>query len=99
MAQPPQQQSLDLGDFFVAAEARSDRWRQLTAAGRAWESAVATGQGDDVFHEEVERLFAELRPLESYWAYPGPRLVGGAIAEAVEERRAALFATLAQRIS
>ncbi|TMA77863.1 MAG: decarboxylase [Deltaproteobacteria bacterium] len=98
MAQPPQQQSLDLGDFFVAAEARSDRWRQLTAAGRAWESAVATGQGDDVFHDEVERLFAELRPLESYWAYPGPRLVG-AIAEAVEERRAALFATLAQRIS
>ena len=91
-------QTLDLTDFFSASEARTDRWRQLGVIARVWESAVATAQPDEAFHAEAGRLFAELGPLESYWAYPGPRL-SVAVAKAIEERNASVFARLTQRIS
>jgi arginine decarboxylase len=94
----PRTPSMDLTDFFSAAEARTDRWRQLGAIARAWESAVATAQPDEAFHAEAGRLFAELSPLESYWAYPGPRL-SAAVAEAIEARNAGIFARLVQKIS
>ena len=32
------------GDFFSAAEARVDRWRQLGAVTRAWQTAVGRGR-------------------------------------------------------
>ena len=35
----------DLKDFFSAAEARIDRWRDLSAVGRTWEAGVIQGQG------------------------------------------------------
>jgi arginine decarboxylase len=90
--------AIDLADFFSASEARTDRWRQLSAIARAWESAVATAQPDEIFHSEAGRLLAELNPLESYWAYPGPRL-GASVAEAIEARNAGIFARLVQKIS
>ncbi|PYM66315.1 MAG: decarboxylase [Candidatus Rokuibacteriota bacterium] len=90
--------SLDLKDFFSAAEARSDRWRQLNAAGRAWETAVVQGHPEDKLHAEAARLLREIVALEHYWAYPGPRLMG-AVGEAVEERNAGVFARLLQKIS
>ena len=37
---------MDLVNFFSASEARTDRWRQLNAAGRAWEASVAQGKSD-----------------------------------------------------
>ena len=86
----------DLTDFFSASEARTDRWRQLSAIGRVWDSAAANA--DDSLHAEAGRLFAELSPLESYWAYPGPRL-SAAIAEAIEQRNTGVFARLVQKIS
>ena len=88
----------DLADFFSAAEARTDRWRQLTAIGRDWESAIVSGQGDEAIHAEVSRLFADIGPLESFWAYPGARLCS-AVAESIEQRNAGVFARLVQRIS
>ena len=90
--------SLDLKDFFSAAEARSDRWRQLNAAGRAWETAVVQGHPEDKLHAEAARLLREIVALEHYWAYPGPRLMA-AVGEAVEERNAGVFARLLQKIS
>src|SRR5947199_1429115 len=90
--------SLDLKDFFSAAEARSDRWRQLNAAGRAWETAVVQGHPEDKLHAEAARLLREIVALEHYWAYPGPRL-RGAVGEAVDERNAGVFARLLQKIS
>jgi len=90
--------SLDLKDFFSAAEARSDRWHQLNAAGRAWEAAVAQGQPEDRLHADAVRLLAEIAPLESYWAYPGPRLMA-AVGEAIEQRNAGVLARLTQKIS
>jgi len=90
--------SLDLKDFFSAAEARTDRWRQMTAAGRAWEAARAQNHPDDKLHAEVSRLLGDIGPLERYWAYPGPRLMA-AVAETLEQRNAGVFARLVQKIS
>jgi hypothetical protein len=90
-------QRIDLADFFSASEARTDRWRQLSPSG-VWESAAASAQPDEVFHAEAGRLFAELSPLEGYWAHPRPRL-SAAVAQAIEEHNAGVFARLVQRIS
>jgi arginine decarboxylase len=98
MPQTAHDDTTDSTNFFSAAEARTDRWRQLNALARSWESAVTTAQPDDVFHAEAGRSFAELSPLESYFAYPGPRLIA-AVAKAIEERNAAVFVRLVQRIS
>jgi arginine/lysine/ornithine decarboxylase len=91
----------DLRDFFSAAEARIDRWRELCAVGRAWEAAVAHGTsrepGADL-HAGAAGLLAEIGPLETYWAYPGPRLLQ-AVDEALQERNAAVFARLVQKLS
>ena len=89
---------MDLANFFSASEARTDRWRQLNAAGRAWEAAVA--QRADPMKTCTPRpaAFRGDRPLESYWAYPGPRLMA-TVAEALEERNAGVFARLVQKIS
>jgi arginine decarboxylase len=89
---------MDLKDFFSAAEARTDRWRQLSAAARAWHAAVARGQSDEALHAEAGRLLAEVAVLEDYWAYPGPRLMA-TLAEALRERDAATFARAGQKIS
>src|SRR5262245_60827819 len=96
--------SLDLKDFFSAAEARSDRWHQLNAAARAWEAALAQrqtaapGQSEDRLHAEAVKLLADITPLEHYWAYPGPRLLA-AVGDALEERNAGVLARLTQKIS
>ena len=89
---------MDLSSFFSAAEARTDRWREMNAAGRAWESAVAQGQKDNKFYEEVVRLYGDIRPLEDYWAYPGPRLMA-TVGEVIEEQNAGAFARIVQKIS
>jgi arginine decarboxylase len=89
---------MDLSHFFSAAEARTDRWRQLNAAGRTWESAVAQGQKDEKYHADAVRLYSEIRPLEDYWAYPGPRLMS-TVGEVIEERNAGAFSRIVQKIS
>ncbi|TMB90417.1 MAG: hypothetical protein E6J45_08935, partial [Chloroflexi bacterium] len=58
--------SIDLKDFFSAAEARTDRWRELSAAGRSWDAAVSRGQSDDRVRAEAARLLADVAPLEEY---------------------------------
>jgi arginine decarboxylase len=98
MAQAPPTSPMDMRDFFSAAEARTDRWRQMSAAGRAWEAAVAHGQPDERFHADAARLLSEVTALEDYWAYPGSRLMA-TVGEALKERNAAMFARLVQKIS
>lgn len=89
---------MNLSHFFSAAEARTDRWRQMNAAGRAWEAAIARGQDDSAFYGEILRLYEEMRPLEDYWAYPGPRLIF-TIGEVLEEHNAGVFARIVQKVS
>ena len=61
---------MSLANFFSASEARTDRWRQLNAAGRAWEAAVAQGKPDNKLHAEAAQLFAEISPLEELLGLP-----------------------------
>jgi arginine decarboxylase len=90
--------SIDLRDFFSAAEARTDRWRQMSAVGRAWETAVSRGKPDESLHNDAARLLADVAILEDYWAYPGSRLMT-TVGEALKERNAAVFARAVQKIS
>jgi arginine decarboxylase len=89
---------MDLSHFFSAAEGRTDRWRQMNAAGRTWESAVTQGQNGEKYHADIVRLYAEIKPLEDYWAYPGPRLMS-TVGEVIEERNAGAFSRIVQKIS
>jgi len=89
---------MNLSHFFSEAEARIDRWRQINAVSRAWEAAIAQGQSDERFHTEAVQLYAEIRPLEDYWAYPGPRLMA-TIGEIIEEHKAGVFARIVQKVS
>src|SRR5262245_27984781 len=98
MADAARARAIDLRDFFSAAEARTDRWRQMSAVGRAWESSVARGKPDESLADDAGRLLADIAILEDYWAYPGPRLMK-TVGEALKERNAGVFARVAQKIS
>jgi arginine decarboxylase len=88
----------NLADFFSAAEARTDRWRQLSAVVRAWQAAHTRGAQDDALFAEAVGLFGEVAGLEAYFAYPGPRLLS-AIDEALAERNVGVCARLVQHVS
>jgi arginine decarboxylase len=88
----------DLSDFFSATEARSDRWRQLSAIVRAWQAARARGANDDALVMEAIALFADVAAIEAFFAYPGTRLMA-AIDESLAERNAGVCARLVQHVS
>jgi arginine decarboxylase len=88
---------LEVEEFFAAAEARTDRWRQMNAAARAWEAAAHAEPGERA-RSAAGRLFSTLAPLEEYWAYPGPRLMA-VLGEALHDENAGIFARLVQKIS
>ena len=90
--------SIDLRDFFSAAEARTDRWRQMSAVARAWESSVTRGKPDEASRDEAAKLLGEVAILEDYWAYPGTRLMT-TVRDALKEGNAAVFARVVQKIS
>jgi arginine decarboxylase len=87
-----------VAEFFSAAEARTDRWRQLSAVVRAWQAAHARGIADDAHFSEAVGLFGEVAALEAYFAYPGSRLLA-AIDESLAERNAGVCARLVQHVS
>ncbi|MGH7795070.1 MAG: decarboxylase [Candidatus Binatia bacterium] len=89
---------MDLKDFFSAAEARSDRWCEMNSIGRAWEAAIAQAQLADQLHAQAAQVLGEIGPMESYWAYPGPRLMR-TVRETIDEAKAGVFARLVQKIS
>ena len=88
----------NLTEFFSAAEARADRWRQLSAVVRTWQSANARGAQDDAPFAAAVALFGEIAALEAYFAFPGPRLMA-AIDESFAERNAGVCARLVQQVS
>src|SRR5574342_537606 len=89
---------MDLKDFFSAAEARTDRWSEMSMVGRAWEAATAQGQAADKLRAQAAQLVEEIGPLESYWAFPGSRLMA-TVHEAIDEANAGVFARVVQKIS
>ena len=76
-----------LVNFFSAAEARIDRWRQLSAVVRAWQAAPSLGNSSDALYTEAVVLFTEVAPLETFFAYPGPRLMAATEQALTELRR------------
>jgi arginine decarboxylase len=90
--------ALDLVDFFSAAEARTDQWRQLCAVTRVWQAAATHGKPDDSLFANAVSLFGQLAPLEAFFAYPGQRLMG-AIEQSLADRNAAICVRLAQHVS
>jgi len=87
-----------LVDFFSAAEARIDRWRQLSAVVRAWHATPAHDSSSDRLFAEAVVLFSEVAPLEAFFAYPGPRLMS-ATEQALAERNAGVTVRVIQHIS
>ena len=75
MPTAPGSTTIELEDFFSAAEARTDRWRQMAAAGRSWEAALRRGETDESSYTTARGLLSEVSALEEYWAYPGGRLM------------------------
>ena len=91
--------ALPRSDFFSAAEARVDRWRQLCAVTRAWQARDRARRfGQTRLFARRLHCFGELAPLEAFFAYPGTRLLG-AIEEALAERNAGVCVRLVQHVS
>jgi arginine decarboxylase len=88
----------DLADFFSATEARTDRWRQMNAVVRAWQSATGSDTEDTRRYAEAVALFGDVAMLEAFFAYPGPKVMS-AIEEALAERNAGVCARLVQVVS
>jgi arginine decarboxylase len=83
---------------FSAAEARNDRWRQLAAVVRSWQSIGAQGSREEALYGQASALFGEIVALESLFAYPGPRLMS-ALENALSERNAGVCHRLVGSIS
>ena len=88
----------DLADFFSATEARTDRWRQLNAVIRAWQSAAGNDTDDTKHYADAVALFGDVAVLEAFFAYPGPKVMS-AIEQALAERNAGVCARLVQSVS
>jgi arginine decarboxylase len=63
-----------LDHLFSNSAARSDRWRDMNAKAQAWAAAERSGKRHSG-GEAVQQALAELRALESYFAYPGAHLL------------------------
>jgi arginine decarboxylase len=85
-----------LSNVLVAASLRTDQWRQLNAAARAWASAGDSARASA--RDACARLFDTATRLEYCWAYPGERLLA-ALRNALDGADAALFARLVQKVS
>jgi len=90
----PDREMVAMENFFSIAEARNDRWRELNAAAQVWAS---NGRGVSAARDRAVRLFAEIAPIEDYWAYPGPILMR-TLKEALDALDAGVFAHLAQKV-
>jgi len=94
MATASKTTSLDLKDFFSATEARQDRWQQLHNTAKALTQPKVAAD----LRSQAAQLLAELEPLESYWAYPGPELFGR-LRDLLKQEDFAAFSRLTDRIS
>lgn len=72
---PPRAKNVPhLDNFFMTSAARLDRWRELNATAQTWAAEARSGNPHSG-RATVEVALAEVRPLEDFFAYPGPRLI------------------------
>ena len=79
--------------LFSTGEARLDRWYNLALAAQTW-----AARPDKSGRAAVEAALAELRPSESFFGYPGPRLLR-AIEDQIAQGDGGDVARLVQRIN
>jgi arginine decarboxylase len=63
-----------LDNFFMTSSIRLDRWRELNASAQTWAANVRAGKPGKG-RAEVDAALEEVRPLEDFFAFPGPRLM------------------------
>lgn len=63
-----------LDNFFMTSSIRLDRWRELNASAQTWAANTRAGKLGKG-RAEVDAALEELRPLEDFFAFPGPRLM------------------------
>ncbi|AOB33659.1 decarboxylase [Bordetella sp. H567] len=63
-----------LDHLFANSAARADRWRDLNAKAQTW-AAQARGGKESRDVDAVRDALSALRPMESYFAYPGAHLL------------------------
>ena len=85
-----------LDHFFSTSAARLDRWRELNAKAQAWAADAHSGKRGA--RAAVEAALAELRALEDFFAFPGPRLMK-TLAERIASDDALGAARLVRRMS
>jgi arginine decarboxylase len=88
--------TMEIRDFFYAAEARIDRWRSLNRVAKSLTGGGASPTGGHA--SDPKALLAELAPLEELCGYPGPRLMA-LVNERLQTGDFTGFARLVQRIS
>jgi arginine decarboxylase len=66
---------MDFADFYFAAQARVDNWRQLLGATRTLALASGAREDAEALKQEAKTLLATLAPIEELCGYPGPRLM------------------------
>src|SRR4029453_9423839 len=79
--------------LFSTGEARLDRWYKLALAAQGW-----AAKPDKRGRAAVEAALDELRPAESFFGYPGPRLLR-AIEDQIAQGDGGDVARLVQRIN
>lgn len=82
----------DLDHLFSNSAARMDRWRDMNAKAQAWAAQARGGNGRSAA-TAVQEALAALRPMETYFAYPGAQLL-----RALDERLAEADAMGAARL-
>ena len=76
MSTSAKSESPRVDQFFMAGEARFDRWRALLQASRKWERAASQQDSNKPEHQvAVANCFQELRQWEDFFAYPGQTLL------------------------
>ena len=94
MSTPIKPESPRVDQFFMAGEARSDRWRALLQASRIWDRSAGHAESSKAeYRATVINRFQELQQWEDYFAYPGQKLL-----TSVEERIASGDATGSARL-
>ena len=84
-----------LDHFFSSSAARFDRWRELNAKAQTWAADARSGKPRGG-RAAVEAALAEVRALEDFFAYPGPRLMKS-LAERIADDDALGAARLVRR--
>src|SRR5215207_5823823 len=83
--------------LFASSAARLDLWRELNAAAQNWLANARSGK-PNAGRAPVEAALEEVRPLEDYFAYPGPRLMK-TLRERIADVDAMGVARMVQRLS